>query len=119
VAGLDGVTHVKNGRSAARAVKAICGVASGIEERKGESKDGVDWCSDLQRSHEQVFPVDTPCRGQFAYPSTIQPSSARRLACSHAVRPSSASYVPPEFCSLLGLAAVSQVLTAKLVLASS
>ncbi len=41
-AGLYGVTQVRNGRSAARAVKAICGVGSGIAARKGDNKDGVD-----------------------------------------------------------------------------
>lgn len=41
-AGLYGVTQVRKGRSAARAVSAICGVGSGMAARKGDNKEGVD-----------------------------------------------------------------------------
>jgi hypothetical protein len=42
VEGLYGVTQVRNGRSAAKAVKAVWGVESGIAARNGDNKDGVD-----------------------------------------------------------------------------
>ena len=53
------------------------------------------------------------------YPKTTHPSSARRLACSHACLANSGSMVPPGCPSAEELAAVSHVLTTRLVPASS
>lgn len=53
------------------------------------------------------------------HPKMMQASSARRRACSQALRASSASTVPPYLPSGPVLEAVSQVLTTKLVLASN
>ena len=48
VAGLNGVTAVMKGRRAASAVSKLDGTARGRVEMKGESKDGVEGCKDLQ-----------------------------------------------------------------------
>ena len=90
--------HVKKGRNAWSAVYAICGVGRGTIERNGSSSEGVEGCRD---------------------PSIMQASSARLLACSQARVVISVSSVPPTLPSRFGLAAVSHVLIARLVLASS
>jgi hypothetical protein len=54
-----------------------------------------------------------------SYPRTMQPSSARRLACSQALAESAASTVPPVLPSWSGCDAVNQEFTTKLELASS
>lgn len=98
VAGLEGVTQERKGRSAVRAVNAICGVDKGTTWRKAWNSDGAEGCSELSSTH---------------------PSSALLLACSQALEATSASTAPPTRPWASGLTAVSQVLTAMLLLESS
>jgi len=73
-------------------------------------KRSVDWLA------KGTFAGGT---GENAYPKTMQPSSARRLACSQARAANSKSTVPPVLPWKSVCEADSQVLTTKLVLASS
>jgi hypothetical protein len=95
---LKGVTADRKGLMAERAVKTSGGVVRGIPDRNGTSNEGVERCNEHRR---------------------IQPSSALRLACSHALRANSLSIVPPGCPLGAKLTVVSQVLTARLVPDSS
>ena len=113
---MKGVTADRKGLMAERAVKTSGGVVRGIPDRNGTSNEGVERCNELIKGQLfEVFRVQT----RSEYHRRIQPSSALRLACSHALRANSLSIVPPGCPLGAKLTVVSQVLTARLVPDSS
>lgn len=105
----------RNGRSADRAVKNTVGMSSGNDEMNGAKSVGVDAWRELICASVSCIQVLMLVN---SYANTIQPSSKRRVACSHVRLASSVSTVPPDLPSECFVAAVAQVLTTKLVLDS-
>jgi hypothetical protein len=73
-----------------RAVYNEDGMERGSVLKKGIRIEGEDSCRDLPSLLAFILSLI-----HVAYPRTMQPSSARRRACSHARADSPASTVPP------------------------
>src|SRR5882762_9484646 len=96
------------------AVKTSGGVDRGIADRNGTNSEGVERCNELIKG-QLLDRLQSSNRGVNKYHRRMQPSSALRLACSHALLANSLSTTPPECPLGTKLTVVSQVLTTRLV----